>query len=77
MDDDCDPTMLQYSLRHLPTGTLLVATDARAEALQLEAALVATGIPATHLLLQRERVAASHAVPGSAPVPRAAFSKWQ
>jgi hypothetical protein len=76
MENDPDPTTLQYALWYVPTGTLLLATDARGEALRLEAALLAAGVPSTHFQLERAEVAASQGFPGAAPVLRTAFSKW-
>ena len=69
------PTAPQYSLWHVPTGTLLVATDERDEAMRMEATLLATGMAARHLRLDRA-AATSHPDRATATVLRAAFSKW-
>jgi hypothetical protein len=56
MDEEPDRTTLQCALWHTPSGTLLLSTDVRGEAMQLAAALLGEGMPAGHLQLRCECV---------------------
>jgi hypothetical protein len=52
MDDQPDPTMLHCALWYVPSGTLLLTSDVRGEAMQLATALLGEGMPPGHLRLQ-------------------------
>jgi hypothetical protein len=56
MDDTAPPTTLHCTLWHIPSGSLLLTSDVRGEAMQLAATLLGEGMPPGHLRLRCEGV---------------------
>jgi hypothetical protein len=56
MEDEADLTTIQCALWHTPSGTLLLSTEVRGEAMQVATSLIGEGVPPGHLRLRCERV---------------------